>query len=556
MFLIVGLDGATLDLVEPWVDEGVLPNLAALMRDGAWGRLTVPMPPVTFPSWTSFTTGVNPGRHGIFDFTRRESGSYRVRFVNSTFRKAPTIWSLLSQAGMRVCSLGIPGSYPPEPVNGYMLSGFDTPVTTRADASFAYPPSLADDVERMGGFPFADFQEFSVGPGWHRRALDSMLAAIDKKTELALSLLRRECFDCFMLLYGESDTVAHHFWALHDPDSPRFDAVLRDEVGDGVKRVYRKLDAALGRLLDEASPENVLVVSDHGFGGVGDVALYLNRWLAHQGFLTWRRRSKASFWAAGLRAVALRAIPERMQAPLVRLGGGAIAGAVESGVRFGSIDWSRTRAFSEELNYNPSIWLNVAAREPQGTVDEADYDHVISELSRRLMEWRDPFRNAPVVRRVWRRDEIFSGDYVHYAPDLTLDLETHDGYSYVGLSSQGRDGPVLEKLSREALGGGKLSGMSGSHRRQGVWLLSGQGVAPGRIRGVRMIDLAPTVMNLLGFAKDQQGFDGRVLPCVAPVDSERAEGPAPLKSADESYYDDVEEERLRGRLEQLGYLSE
>src|SRR5262249_40811898 len=156
---------------------------------------------------------VNPGRHGVFDFTRRDSGAYRVRFVNATFRKARTVWGLLSDAGQRVSVLGVPGTYPPEPINGYMISGFDTPVTLRADASFVHPPEFADEVAAAGGFPFAEFQEFTLGPGWHARALSSLCDGIERKTRLAERLLARERWDCFMLLFGESDTAAHHFWA-------------------------------------------------------------------------------------------------------------------------------------------------------------------------------------------------------------------------------------------------------------------------------------------------------------------------------------------------------
>ena len=551
MLLIIGLDGATLDLIEPWVEEGVLPNLGKLMRDGAWGQLMAPMPPVTFPSWTTFMTGVNPGRHGVFDFTRREGGAYAVRFVNATFRKAPTVWRILSDAGMRVCSLGIPGNYPPEPVNGYTLSGFDTPVTTRADASFAFPESLAEDVERAGGFPFADFQEFSIGPGWHRRALHSMSEAIERKTSLALRLLGREPFDCFMLLFGESDTAAHHFWSLHDPGSPRFDRSLRAEIGDGLREIYAKLDRALGRLMENAEPTHVMIVSDHGFGGVGDVGLRLNRWLASQGFLHWQESSVVSRWAGRLRGAAVKLVPERAQARLFRLGGGRMAGAIESRVRFGGIDWAGTRAFSEELNYNPAIWLNVAGRDDRGVVAAEDYDGVCAELTDRLLAWRDPFSPGSVVRRVWRRDELYSGDCIDNAPDLTLELEEPGGYSYMCLPSLGTDGPALEKLRDDALRGGKLTGMSGSHRRPGVFMLRGAGVRAGRYRGAQMADMTPTLLSLLGF--DVAGrFDGRVLDCVKAAGG-RELGQS-LKSGGESYYDEREEAALEERLSQLGYL--
>lgn len=553
MFLIVGLDGATLDLVEPWVRDGTLPHLGALMERGAWGRLMAPMPPVTFPSWTTFMTGVNPGRHGIFDFTRRDDDSYRVRFVNATFRKAPTMWRMMSDAGLRVCSLGIPGNYPPEEVNGYTLSGFDTPVTTRADASFAYPVSFAADVERAGGFPFADFQEFSIGRGWHRRALESMRQAIEKKTQLALNLLGRESFDCLMLLFGESDTAAHHFWSLHDPASPRYDPQLAEEVGDGIKQIYASLDAALGRLLDESGADDVLIVSDHGFGGVGDVGIRLNRWLESQGYLGWAPRSPVSRWAGNIRGAALRTIPERWQATLFRFAGGRLADAVESGVRFGGIDWKETRAFSEELNYNPALWLNVRGREPEGVVAPEEYDEVCRQLSDLLMLWRDPHTQSPVVRRVWRRDELYVGDYVRYAPDLVLELETPGGYSYMSLPSMAAPGPAIERLHGAALRGGKLAGMSGSHRREGIFVLAGAGVRAGRYRGARMRDMTPTVLGMLGLDTGEV-FDGNILGCVASADGAAAEAVREWSSGVERYYDEQQEGDLRARLERLGYL--
>jgi predicted AlkP superfamily phosphohydrolase/phosphomutase len=108
--LIVGLDGATLDLIEPWAAAGDLPNLARLMRAGAWGRLRSTNPPATFPAWTSLMTGVNPGKHGIYDFTRRVEGTYRVEFLNATYRQQPSAWQHLSQACKRVAVIGLPAT--------------------------------------------------------------------------------------------------------------------------------------------------------------------------------------------------------------------------------------------------------------------------------------------------------------------------------------------------------------------------------------------------------------------------------------------------------------
>ncbi|MDX2169344.1 MAG: alkaline phosphatase family protein [Deltaproteobacteria bacterium] len=551
MLLILGLDGATLDLIAPWAADGTLPNLARLLREGASGRLAATVPAATFPSWTSFMTGVNPGRHGVFDFTRRDGGDYAVRFVNATYRKARTIWRLMSDAGRRVAVLGVPGTYPPEPVNGCMLSGFDTPVTTETDASFAYPAGLADDVAAAGGFPFADFQEFSIGAGWHAEACRRLCAGIERKLRLAERLLDRERWDCFMLMFGESDTAAHHFWGLHDAGSPRHDAAQAAAIGNPLRTVYAALDAAIGRLRARLPDATVVIASDHGFGGAGTTALHLNRFLAQSDFLRFAPRAATARLAGALRSAAVRAVPERWQARAFRLAGGRLADRVESGVRFGGIDWAGTRAFSEELGYFPSIWMNVQGRDRCGTVAVADYQATRAELIAALEAWRDPIHGTRVVRRVWPREALYHGPCVAAAPDLVLELETPGGYSYVGLPSYGRDGAAVGVLDPAALGG-KLAGMSGSHRPDGVVILAGEGIAAGALSGAHIMDLAPTILALAGVAVPQ-GWDGRVLPVLG----ETATGTQPdtTWSAEERDYDDGETAELQRRLEQLGYLA-
>src|SRR5204862_208029 len=226
--LVIGLDGATLDLVRPWAAAGRLPVLARLMAVGAWGPLRSTIPAATFPAWTSLVTGVNPGRHGVLDFTERVPGTYRVRFVNGSWRRAPALWTRLSAAGRRVAVLTVPATYPPEPIDGVMVSGFDSPLATAIDGSFVHPRAFYADIRR----------------------------------------------------------------------------------------------------------------------------------LADSGLLGFRSTPGRGRLAGLARSAALRAIPIRLQGPLLRRLPGA-AGRLEGMHRFDGIDWARTVAFSEELDYHPSVWLNV-----------------------------------------------------------------------------------------------------------------------------------------------------------------------------------------------------
>jgi predicted AlkP superfamily phosphohydrolase/phosphomutase len=218
-------------------------------------------------------------------------------------------------------------------------------------------------------------------------------------------------------------------------------------------------------------------------------------------------------------------------------------------VRFGGIDWSATRAFSEELNYFPSIWLNVAGRDERGTVAASDYDRFCEEIRSALLGWRDPSRGTPVVHRVWRRDEIYQGPCVGDAPDLILDLETPDGYSYLSLQSGG-DGPTVEVLPLGGRGG-KLQGMSGSHRPDGLFALAGPAVSAGEVIGAAIADMAPTIMTLLDLPVPAD-WDGRSLRCLRAPGSRATRTRGPLPPAVD--YDASEEESLVRRLTQLGYF--
>lgn len=548
--LVIGLDGATFDLIEPWRDD--LPHLARLMDQGAWGPLRSTVPPATFPAWTSLMTGVNPGRHGIFDFTRRVPGSYRVEFLNATYRRRPSVWWLLSQADRRVGVIGLPVTYPPEPLNGFLISGFDAPVATGIDRSFVYPSELYDEIRQaVGPYEITDFQELRIGPGWHEIALGKLLYAAQRRTEIAAYLLDREPWDCFFVHFGESDTVAHHLWAFHDPDSPRH--VASPDLGDAIHQVYRALDRAVGELAARAGDEaKIMIVSDHGSGGTGEGIIHLNRWLAEQGWLRFDLPGAADWAVAGLKRLGL-ALPVPLQewafrGPLRRL-----VGRLESSARLAGIDWANTRAFSEEVNTLPGVWLNVQGREPLGTVAPGDdYERLRNEILTHLAGWRNPETGEPVVARAWRREDLYHGPAVNDAPDIVLEPALDRGYSYTFLSSGGRPGDPLRKLAAHERLGAKGGSMNGSHRPDGVFILAGADLRPGVcLTGTQIVDVAPTLLHLLDVPLPGN-LDGRVLVELTGGQARLAPGRA-ATDPKPNPYTAAETTAVSRRLQSLGY---
>ncbi|HET8675412.1 MAG TPA: alkaline phosphatase family protein, partial [Blastocatellia bacterium] len=116
--LVIGLDGASFNVLDPLIEKGYMPNLARLVATGTRADLETTFPPITAVAWSSFMTGKNPGKHGIFEFVRRDHGTKRELAVNATYRQGRAIWDLMGEAGKRVIVHNFPCTYPPREVNG------------------------------------------------------------------------------------------------------------------------------------------------------------------------------------------------------------------------------------------------------------------------------------------------------------------------------------------------------------------------------------------------------------------------------------------------------
>ncbi len=551
--LIVGLDGATWDLADQFIADGLMPNLERLVREGARAPLNSTSPPMTLPSWSSMLTGCNPGRHGIFDFVRKIEGEWQLEFTNATHRAVPTLMRVLSDRGMRVGSIAVPTTWPPEDLNGVVVSGFDGPVSTGIDASFCSPRELYGEIKRrFGGMKFADFQESVIDEAWHENALAALLREVPRKRAIADWLMRQERFDCFMLLFGESDTVSHHFWMFHDENSPRHDPKASARLKGAIKEVYAALDSALGQLIAVAGPDHVCVVSDHGFGGASNYALYLNRFLEQQGWLHYNREVHVSGFGTGsglaskIREVASTKLPADWQGKVYRAVPDAVLGSMESKTRYGDIDFDRTRAVSDEMNYAATLRLNL----PDDS--ESTRRAAVAELESLLLTWEVDGHRP--VEGISTRETLYEGPCVGDSPDVIIELNLRDGYSYTLLpSARVPKGTTWRMLEPHEYPGGKGLGMNGTHRQHGVLSLWGEGVEAGADVAAGMPDIAPTLLHLMGESIPDY-MDGRVIkealceqkaPVMAPT------APTPRAPASAS---DAEAAALRERLERLGYL--
>ena len=548
--LVIGLDGATLDLVEPWARSGKLPVLAGLMQRGNYAPLRSVLPVLSSAAWASFMTGVNPGKHGVFDFVRRGEGSYRLRPVSRAHIAAPSLWRTLSEHGRRVCVVNVPMTYPPEKVNGYLLSGLGTPDYK----PFTYPPALGPRLLKEGYR--VNRRLYEHGPGQEDAYLQETYEISAQLTRTALELLNREPWDLFMVVYRGTDEVAHAFWHHMDPGHPAHDPARSPTYRHAILEYYQQVDRDIGRFLQAAGPEaTVLIMSDHGTGPLyKDV--YLNEWLRQEGYLFPVEQTGPG----GRQVLARLGITRQGVSRLLR---GAGLGRLERGIKDilgnriewlprsrqgdldDAVDWSRTRAYS--FGYHGQIYLNLQGREPAGTVPPEEYDALCREIERALRAFGDPEDGKPVVSAVYRGDQVFHGPQMEHAPDLMVIMRDLAYITRHGHEFSAEPGSLLEP-SRE----------TGSHRMNGLLIAAGPAIRPRPDdRQPRSImDLAPTILHLLRCPASAD-MDGRILRSwlASPwADMPRMTRNLPAEEAQAEPLTEAEEEELVERLHHLGYL--
>jgi predicted AlkP superfamily phosphohydrolase/phosphomutase len=541
--VLIGWDGATFDLLAPWVEQGELPNLAAMLSRGSARNLRSVIPPVTPAAWISILTGMNPGKHGVLDFNEFNASDYlqKEKLINSTHMAGTTILDLLGDRGLRVCSLQLPLTYPVWPINGLMLAGIPNPDDS---LSYTFPPGRDFGALRPAKMrPQMGYQELFENHAFHIRKL----------TDICCEQLQ-EGYDFLCVYFRESDDFHHLYWRFLDPNCPGYDAKEAAEIGNPIKSIYKALDTALGRILASRPDANYFLISDHGGTAMGRRRLFLNMWLARRGYLNLRRSFLGSLEQLayrGLKAFKPWLSWYRLQSVQGKLGLGKVSARIRNSAD--AVDWAKTRAFAV-LPCSPTagIQLNVRGRETQGVVNSgSDYERLRDQLMQEIRDITDPATGRRVVHEVQRREDVFSGPYLQRIPDIVLTLEPD-------VIVRTDFGPNEWGETRPA----ELHDLSGEHDMNGIFAAAGQDIQrTGFLPQASLLDVAPTLLYALGQAVPQN-LDGHVLQDIFQSGFRSAHALAVADPREvvarqgENVYSEEEEAAIRSRLQSLGYLDE
>jgi len=551
--LVISLDGASFDLLGPWIHEGRLPNIAWMIKNGVSGHLTSAFPPVTPVAWASFMTGKNPGKHGITDFELRQKGNYGKVIANSSNIDGETLWAILSKANKRVGVVHVPLTYPPEKVNGLIVSGF-----VMSPAVSTYPPNLAKKLfSRVSGYEkiYSDIQLVHYTPGMDDAYLKSIYNATVKEVDATFFLMENYEWDFFITHFYFGDQVQHFLWKYIDPKHPAYDPESSKKCGDLILMYYQRIDDIIGKILTDLSEDaTIIVMSDHGFGPLYK-RVYINHWLRKLGLLKLKESRKP--WQVkvgltqegivkfvekhGLAKFLIRNVPR----PLARIWYWRLP---LSRPTLEDIDYSQTKAYS--MGHVGQIFINVKGRDPEGIIEPGEYEEFRNYLIRELYELRDPEDGEKIVDRVFRKEEVYWGPHLDWTADLLFVMRN---MSYITQESPWEFGPNLDSLMDPS---GDLVAW---HRMNGLFIVTGPEIRKRvSIENARIIDIAPTILYIFGIPIPSD-MDGRVLKEIFKPDSHLAKNEIQYRSIKASLREEYvltedEEKEIKRRLKELGYL--
>lgn len=559
--LTIGLDGATFDILNPMIKKGLLSNLAGLMERGASGVLNSVIPPMSGPAWVSFMTGKNPGRHGIYDFHCFLSERSGKRVVNFNDIRARSLWEVLTERGKKSGVLNLPVTYPPYPVDGFMISGLLTP--PGAAERRMYPESLYGELKAKFGEYIADVWWMQYRKRKKADLLRDLIRSLEQKHEMISYLMREKEWDFMMTTITETDRLQHafgdYFFPVDRPEGkdPVIEALL--------ERFYIRLDEQVGRLCREAGEEtSVFIVSDHGFGEVRDFFL-INRWLQAEGLLEIKEWTyaknlagqalKNSIAGSAIAKTIIRNLePYRIDRRFRNLSekstDGGSAGTSEYRSLFSDcIDWSKTQAYMD-LDDQQGIHVNLKGREVCGIVEPADYEKTRERLIKLLGKVIHPQTRKPLATYVKRREEVYSGEHLDQAPDLILCFDNFKTYG-IGLLS-------LSFFKRGFFHKPIWPAFSAHHRMEGIFIAAGPMIRKGLKTQADLIDVFPTILYALDESIPDD-LDGKLLDDIF-VEGYRAVHPVRYEGSSEKNWREEqpqsleENEKITESLRGLGYL--
>ncbi len=501
--ILIGLDSADPDLIQKWCREGRLPFINSLIRSGAYVRLQSTQGLFSDSPWPSFHTGVNPAKHGYYNYIQLQRGTTDFIKVNARSCRYFPFWSLLRGAGKRVAIFDVPKSYPIEGVEGAQIAawGEHYPMMRRC----SLPPVLIEELAAR--FKYRQLREINITKSVSQelKIYRTLSANIEKKFDATRFLMAQDDWDLFVTVFGESHWAGHQFFHHFDRNHWAHHSSITPELSEALPNIYAELDACLAALLEGLNDATIFIFSVHGIGTNVSGNHLLPRLLQRLGFQAGSLQGNGSDKSVrmlnrtrGLRDFIPRPLREFVNNRIVpqRFHDNVFFRNYSS-----AIDWKATKAFVLPKSFFEGfVSVNLRGREPWGMVEPgSQYDEVCQQLRDELMRLLRTATGRPAVHDVVRVADVYEGEHRYNLPDLVVkwaEGEPVDRICHPKLGVIAEHDPERRK-SR--------------HSDDGFLIASGKYIDKAAVlSGASTMDLAPTVLYLMGQAIPND-MDGRVL---------------------------------------------
>jgi len=540
--LVIGLDGATFKIIDPLIEQGRLPVIGKLIQEGTRTVLASTIPPVTIPAWISMLTGKNPGRLGVFDLLKRVG--YRSEPNDVCYDDESPLWHILNKYGVSTGLLNIPGTYPPQKVNGFMVTGMLTP---SKHSSFTYPSDLSHTLDQEVNDYELDITQWQYFDEGH---FVKDIYKLTNKRRQAITYLK-ESIPCefYMTVFTSSDRIQHVLWN-------------QTQI---IEEYWENLDRELGQLLTKFSDDtNIFIVSDHGFGPLRKT-FFVNKWLRQHKYLRVKGLPKDSilgrigkgfeWFYRGVRNVLgkIPGITWFINGLLHLIGFDNLRKITYEYLSKekleGRVAWRKTKAFGGiHSPHFGQIYLNRRGKMKRGIVKKDDVENNIKEIIEKLKQLKNPDTGEALKVEVFRPEDVYHGEYVDEAPDIIFMLD--DGT--IEIDATVEDGDIFED-------GSSFTGWTGTHTRDGVLIANGPLIKQGHIiPEANIMDITPTILHVYGVPITGD-IDGKIIYDLFSDSArfnERSVITGPLSDeGDVKTLSNEEKALIEERLRKLGYLS-
>lgn len=485
--ILLGIDGATPDLIKEWIKENKLPNFQKLQENGTWGKLKSTIPPFSAPAWTSIVTGCSPGKHGIYGF--ETSGTLKPTLINSQYRKTPAIWNYLSDINLKNIIINVPGSYPPVKINGVMITGLLTP---SKDSNFTYPKNIRDRLTKndlgeyqLEQFWLEDFTRSRMKKNSPDLLLQNINNQMSSRIDIALKLMNENNYDFTMIVLRGTDTAQHFLF-----DNKKL-----------LLSCYQKVDLLIEKIIKNHPEACIFIVSDHGFEEIKKI-LYPDNMLYNKGYLTPKQDPYSSpisqffIFINRVFTKILRLLPKKTLKESKILKNILFKSSSKSNL----IDFSKTIAFATADGRG--IQICSKKRFTEGIVEINEYEQIRNKIKTDLLEIKDPQTGEKIIEKIYNYEEVYGEDAID-SPDIVFDLkkgitaaEWIKFPDKIGdiINSKKRNIPYIFKKDS--------AGRTGDHSPYGIFYAYGDNIKSDyEIKNISVQDVLPTIFTYMGFTK-------------------------------------------------------